>query len=220
MNKSFEKIILKSTHSRELYEIEEVQDLWGGYGKILRYGLIGSDIKNVVVKNVCLPKRSVQSKCVDNSFQRKLKSYKVEMAFYENWSSKCGNECRVPGWYAFEWQNDEFLLVFEDLDTAGFKKRRQSIAWNEMQLCLKWLAYFHATFMGEKPEKLWAQGTYWHLDTRPDELRALKDTVLKGAARAIDRKLGNCTFKTFVYQIKACTGKECFLGILKGITIL
>lgn len=199
MNKSFEKIILKSTHSRELYEIEEVQDLWGGYGKILRYGLSGSNLKSVVVKNVCLPKSTAKSRGGDISYQRKLKSYKVEMAFYENYSSKCGDNCRVPVGYAFEWQNDEFLMVFEDLDTAGFKKRKQSVAWNEMKVCLKWLANFHAAFMGEKPEKLWSQGTYWHLETRPDELKALKDTTLKSAAKAIDRKLNNCQFKTFVH---------------------
>jgi hypothetical protein len=199
MNKSFEKIILKSTRSRELYQVEEVQELWGGYGQILRYGLSGSEIKSVVVKNVCLPERSAQSRGGNISFQRKLKSYKVEMAFYENWSQKCGNDCRVPKWYSFEWQKNEFLMVFEDLDTAGFKIRKKSIAWNEMQLCLKWLADFHATFMDEKPEKLWTQGTYWHLETRPDELKALKDTALKGAAKLIDRKLNNCKFKTFVH---------------------
>lgn len=198
-NKSFEKIILKSTDSRELYEVEEIQELWGGYGKILRYGLVGSDIKSVVVKNVCLPGRVGQSRGGNNSYMRKLKSYKVEMAFYKNWSSKCGNDCRVPGWYAFEWQNDEFLMVFEDLDTVGFNKRKREVSWNEIKLCLKWLADFHATFMEEKPENLWAKGTYWHLDTRPDELKALNDTALKGAAKAIDRILNNCTFKTFVH---------------------
>lgn len=199
MNKSLEKIILKATHSRELYQIEEVQGLWGGYGKILRFGLIGSDIKSVVVKNVCLPKRARQFSGGDISYQRKLKSYKVEIAFYENWSKKCGSHCRIPGWYTFEWQNDEFLMVFEDLDAVGFKGRKQSVTWNEMQQCLKWLANFHGAFMGEKPENLWSQGTYWHLETRPDELKSLNDMKLKTAAKAIDRKLNNCQFKTFVH---------------------
>lgn len=199
MNNGFEKIILKATGSRELCEIEEVQELWGGYGKILRYGLSGSELKSVIIKNVCLPEREGKSRGGDISFQRKLKSYRVEMAFYENWSQKCGNECRIPKWYAFEWQKKDFLMVFEDLDTVGFKRRKQRVGWIEMQLCLKWLAYFHATYMGEKPEKLWAHGTYWHLETRPDELKAMKDMALKNAARAIDRKLNSCKFKTFVH---------------------
>lgn len=199
MNKAFEKIILKSTGARELCDVEEVQELWSGYGKILRYGLSGSDMMSVIVKNVCLPERSGQSKVKNISFERKLKSYKVEMAFYENWSQRCGDGCRIPKHYALEWQNNEFLMVFEDLDTAGFNRRMRSVGWKEMQLCLRWLANFHATFMGEKPEKLWSKGTYWHLDTRSDELKAMKDVNLKNAAPIIDKKLSNCTFKTFVH---------------------
>ncbi|TYQ18174.1 UNVERIFIED_CONTAM: putative homoserine kinase type II (protein kinase fold) [Acetivibrio alkalicellulosi] len=199
MNKNFEKVILDATRSSGLYKIEEIQELWGGYGKLLRYGLEGSDIKRVVVKNVCLSDKGKKSRGGNISYQRKLKSYRVEMAFYESWSKKCGNECKVPHWHALKWENDEFLMVLEDLDLAGFIKRRQSIKWNEMMLCLKWLANFHGAFMGEKPEKLWSKGTYWHLDTRPDELKALKDIKLKNAAKAIDAKLNSCTFKTFVH---------------------
>mgnify|MGYP003751342761 CR=1 FL=1 len=199
MNKGFEKLILNSTGAKGLRKIEEVQELWEGYGKILRYALSGAEIKSVIVKDVRLPEHSGKSRGGNTSFQRKLKSYKVEMFFYENWSRKCGDDCRVPNWYILESQKDGFLMVFEDLDAAGFSRRKQSIGWKEMQLCLKWLACFHATFMAEKPEKLWAQGTYWHLDTRPDELKAMRDIELKNAARAIDRKLNSCTFKTFVH---------------------
>lgn len=199
MNKYFEKIILESTNSKEIDKIQEIQELWGGYGKIFRYILSRSDLKSVIVKNVRLPDRGKKSRDSDISFQRKLKSYKVEMAFYKNWSKKCEENCRVADWYAFEWQNNEFLMVFEDLDLAGFKGRRSSVTWNEVKLCLKWLANFHATFMGEKPEGLWTKGTYWHLETRPDELRALKDIRLKNAAKKIDTKLNNCRFKTFVH---------------------
>lgn len=90
-------------------------------------------------------------------------------------------------------------MVFEDLDTVGFNRRLHSVSWKEVQLCLSWLANFHGTFMGEKPEKLWSKGTYWHLETRPDELKAMKDMELKNAAHAIDRKLNNCSYKTFVH---------------------
>lgn len=199
MNKGFEKLILNSTGAKELYKIEEVQKLWGEYGKILRYGLSGAEMKSVIVKNVCLPEVPQRVRGGNISFQRKLRSYKVEMAFYEKWSEKCGDDCRIPNWYLLESQKNGFLMVFEDLDASGFKGRKQSVGWKEMQLCLKWLAYFHATFIGEKPEKLWAQGTYWHLETRQDELKVMKDVELKNAARAIDRKLNSCKFKTFVH---------------------
>jgi len=85
-----------------------------------------------------------------------------------------------------------------------------------MQLCLKWLAHFHATFMGEKPENIWTQGTYWHLETRLDELNAIKDTILKNAAKAIDRKLNACKYKTFVHG-DAKLQNFCFSDDGKGV---
>jgi Ser/Thr protein kinase RdoA (MazF antagonist) len=69
----------------------------------------------------------------------------------------------------------------------------------QMQLCLRWLANFHATFMGEKPAGLWKVGTYWHLETRPDELSALKDVALKSAAAHIDQRLRHARYQTFVH---------------------
>ena len=62
-----------------------------------------------------------------------------------------------------------------------------------------WLAHFHATFMGETPDGLWEVGSYWHLDTRPDELEALDDVHLKQAAGEIDALLRAARFQTFVH---------------------
>lgn len=53
--------------------------------------------------------------------------------------------------------------------------------------------------MSVTPEGLWPQGTYWHLDTRPDELEALDDALLKDAAHKIDRKLKECQHQTLVH---------------------
>ena len=201
MNPSFEKIIRKSSKAKDLYETEEIQDLWSGYGKILRYELKGSDIKSVVVKNVSLPqvKKNSKHKNTSLSHQRKLKSYKVEMAWYRQYSSRCSEFCRVPKCLALEWQGDEFLIVLEDLDEAGFHVGKNNVNRNEIKTCLSWLANFHAEFMGEDPQNLWKQGTYWHLDTRPDELKALDDAALKSAAGKIDQMLKQARFKTFVH---------------------
>jgi Ser/Thr protein kinase RdoA (MazF antagonist) len=42
-------------------------------------------------------------------------------------------------------------------------------------------------------------GTYWHLDTRPDELAALEDRDLKAAASAIDQTLNSARYQTLVH---------------------
>ena len=80
----------------------------------------------------------------------------------------------------------------------------------EMQVCLRWLANFHATFMGQVPTGLWQVGTYWHLDTRPDELNALDDVDLKHAAAQIDQLLQKGRYQTFVHG-DAKLANFCFL---------
>ena len=92
----------------------------------------------------------------------------------------------MPKCYGLEESEDEFLMVFEDLDASGFALRKQAVSLADMQLCLDWLAHFHATFLGATPTGLWAVGCYWHLATRPDELEALgKLGALRRANRAV-----------------------------------
>ncbi len=95
--------------------------------------------------------------------------------------------------------DDDFLIVLEDLDAKGYPVRKNSISLSEMKTCLAWLANFHATFLGKKPSNLWRTGSYWHLETRPDELKVLKDKALKNAAKKIDLALKNTPFQTFVH---------------------
>lgn len=73
------------------------------------------------------------------------------------------------------------------------------VSWDEIAQCLKWLAEFHTTYLGQNPVGLWPKGTYWHLETRPQELQALDDQELKEAAPLIDQKLNSAKFKTFVH---------------------
>jgi thiamine kinase-like enzyme len=91
-------------------------------------------------------------------------------------------------------------MVFEDLDKTGFAGRlSSSVNWDNINACLKWLANFHATFLNTAPKGLWRTGTYWHLETRPEELEALDDLPLKKAAAAIDKKLAESPFQTLVH---------------------
>lgn len=76
---------------------------------------------------------------------------------------------------------------------------RTSVKDVEIKACLSWLAHFHGLFQGVAPDGLWPVGTYWHLETRPDELEAMDDANLKAAAADIDRILSDCRFKTLVH---------------------
>lgn len=201
MKDHFKDIVLKAMGASELFEINKIQDLWSGYGVIMRYGLKGSNVKTVVIKHVRLPKRGDHPRGwnMDISHDRKVRSYKVETAFYSQWSSYCDEDCHVPECFAFESHDDEALIVLEDLNGTGFEGRRSSVSLDEIKVCLKWLAHFHATFMFRTPDNLWEVGTYWHLDTRPDELDVLNDIALKNAAKSIDLKLRKSPFQTFVH---------------------
>jgi len=201
MNHNFQDVILQATGAEALYHIEDIQSLWSGYGKIMRYGLRGADRERVVVKHVKLPDRHHHPRGwnTDRSHQRKIRSYQVETAWYRDWAARCDARCRVPACLALEADEDEFLMVFEDLDASGFPLRKTAVSLIDMQRCLTWLAHFHATFLGETPRGLWEVGTYWHLDTRPDELEALDDAPLKHAAGEIDAVLRAARFQTFVH---------------------
>ena len=107
-------------------------------------------------------------------------------------SARCNNQSRVPKSYSSNTQEDGFVLILEDLDVTGFPKRKSHLSLTEVKVCVNWLANFHATFIGEEPVGLWEEGSYWHLATRPDELKEMKAGNLKDKAVEIDNLLKNC----------------------------
>lgn len=196
MSSKIETLILKATDAKSAFLLGVIQRLWSGYGEILRYGLTGSDRNTVIVKHVRLDRRRSGDSV---SHERKLRSYQVETHWYKNWSQRCNEMCRVPNCLAAESFENEMLILLEDLDAGGFDHRRSRANLDEMHACLNWLANFHATFMCEKPEGLWPTGTYWHLETRPDELRVLNDLALKNSAPTVDRILRETPYQTLVH---------------------
>ena len=199
MNKHFKSIICQKTGASALVEKEIIQELWSGYGKIMRIELKNAAVDSVIVKHVQLPihKNHPRGWNTDIGHERKVKSYQVETTWYETYSKN--SMARLPQCLAVETQNEEVLMVLEDLDEAGYPLRKQSVTWEEIISCLEWLAKFHASYLGKVPDGLWEVGTYWHLETRPHELEVLSDYKLKKAASLIDDKLNNCKYKTFVH---------------------
>lgn len=199
MNEHFISTILAKTGASSLIEQEVIQELWSGYGKIIRVGLTNTSLKSVIVKHVQLPTKQNHPRGwnTDISHQRKLKSYQVESNWYQNYSQY--SEARLPKCIAIETLNDEVLLVLEDLDEAGYYLRKKHLTWEEILACLEWLAKFHASYLNKEPKGLWEVGTYWHLATRPTELAVLEDEALKRAAPIINQKLNSCKYKTLVH---------------------
>ena len=177
---------------------EVIQELWSGYGEIVR---IPADEGTVVVKRVRASKAQHHPRgwATDRSHERKVRSYEVETAWYRDYSTRCDARCRVPVCLALDEGEDGVVITLEDLDGAGYPCRLGKVGAVEIAACLRWLAHFHATFMGCPPEGLWPVGTYWHLETRPDEWDALEDQPLKAAASKIDAKLASARFQTLVH---------------------
>lgn len=212
MNVTFRSTILEKTGATSLVEKEMIQELWSGYGEIIRVGLVGASINSVIVKHVQLSDNINHPRGWNTNIghQRKLKSYQVETTWYDRYSKN--SKARLPHCLAIDKQGDDVLILLEDLDEAGFPLRKRSLSWEGISACLKWLAQFHASYLGEIPDGLWEVGTYWHLATRPQELKVLRDQKLKEAAPLIDEKLNKCAFKTFVHGdaklANFCFGKD------------
>jgi hypothetical protein len=199
MNEYFKSIILQKTGASSLFKKEMIQELWSGYGKIMRVGLENASVDSVVIKHVQIPldKKHPRGWNTDIGHQRKVKSYKIETTWYDQYSKS--SIARLPQCLAIETKGDEVLIVMEDLDAAGYHLRKSIVIWEEIAECLAWLAKFHASYLGKIPDGLWEVGTYWHLETRPQELAALNDQRLREAAPSIDKKLNTCAYKTFVH---------------------
>jgi hypothetical protein len=191
--------IARATGASSVELGERVQELWSGYGEIRRATLLGSSTTPVIVKSVVPPSSATHDGPEARSHRRKLRSYEVERAFYRSYAERCGPVARVPGALHVGGGGDRTLLVLEDLDASGFGLRRHRVSAGELAGCLRWLAHFHARFLGVRPDSLWKVGTYWHLATRPDELHALRDGAMRRAAPVLDERLNGARFRTLVH---------------------
>ncbi len=195
------KTIQEITGTSNFREQELIQTLWSGYGKLLRYKVDDANIKSLVVKHVQVPEQTKHPRGWSSSLsqQRKMKSYQVEQIFYTDYAKRCNESTRIPHCYSSFGNNNEMVIIMEDLDSSGYGARLHSLSWNQIKVCISWLANFHAQFMGEEPKGLWEVGCYWHLDTRPHEWEVMKKLELKNKAKEIDAMLSSCRFKTLVH---------------------
>ncbi|MEM7602520.1 MAG: phosphotransferase [Verrucomicrobiota bacterium] len=198
---ALEAFVKDTTGASGVELVEEVQELWSGYGRILRLNLHDAHRTRLIAKHIAAPNERNHPRgwVTDLSHERKLKSYEVELHWYQHYSDRCDKHCRIPEFLASGSQGNDVFLLLEDLNAAGYPIRLTNLEWTQIEACLCWLAEFHATFLGETPVGLWETGTYWHLETRPDELNSLDDDALRNAAPALDQRLSAATYQTFVH---------------------
>jgi len=200
MNPNFKNYLLKVTKSSKCNEVEVIQSLWSGYGKVSRYQLTDYPHNTVVVKCISPNESSKHPRGWDTSYShnRKIDSYIVETHWYEEWSQLCNNDCRIPKFIGSFSEGKEKWIILEDLN-EGFPVRKTQLNFSEVKVCLKWLANFHATFLNRKSIGLWEIGTYWNLETRPDEFENIGHQELKSKAHLIDELLNQCKYQTIVH---------------------
>jgi len=213
---SIESQILQCTGAKAIRNTAHVQTLWSGYGAIKRYTLEGGEHSSVIVKHIQLPESGKHPRGwnTDLSHQRKVRSYVVESYWYQHYAKLTDLNCRVPQLLHSEAEGSMRLLIMEDLNASGFPIRLapETVSLAAAKNCLTWLAHFHAKFMQVQPKGLWEIGTYWYLETRPDELAKMNNKSLKQMASAIDKRLNEAKFQTLVHGdaklANFCFGEE------------
>lgn len=210
--------LLQSLFDCRILQKQTLQELWSGYGKIVRYQLDGK-IPSVIVKEINLsqPKANhPKGWNTSTSHLRKLKSYQVEAEWYRIFAPKLEESLRIAKCYHLEIDDENIIIVLEDLDASTYNLRKSELNFEQIKLCLNWLANLHSQFMNTKTNQLWPIGTYWHLDTRADEWSRMEEGWLKTAAKEIDAKLNAAQFKTLVHG-DAKVANFCFSETLKDV---
>lgn len=186
--------VLHHTGAAAVMKSELLQNLWSGYGELLRLTLRDGSEPSVILKRVVPPELASSSA----SDSRKRRSYAVEQAWYRGAAGQCDEQCRVARCFATDNQDGASYLLLEDLGASGFHPTRPPRS-QHLRAGLSWLAHFHARFCQARPDDLWAQGNYWHLDTRQDELRRMPDGPLKKHAADFDRLLKSARYQTLLH---------------------
>lgn len=190
------QILVSSLGLGHIVSLEVIQPLWSNCGYLVR---VYCQSKSLIIKHIELPKQIKNAKGWSSraAYQRKLRSYHVEMRWYTSFAKN--NIARVPQTLMAIDNSPSLMLVMEDLQSSGFTQTIESAQKVHLQSCLKWLASFHAQHIQNTYKGLWENGTYWHLATRRDELKALDDPALKKMAGTIDSILTRAPFPTLVH---------------------
>ncbi len=192
--------VKKSLKAHRVHIHSYLQELWGGQGHIIRLVTDVPAREQVIVKYIAPTNQTTHPRGwnTSKSYERKLRSYAVEGHWYTHHACHCTERCKVPALFAIDQDRDTRLFLLEDL-SIQYPQRPASLNVNQVRVCLRWLAAFHAQFLFEPADGLWPRGCYWHLATRDDEWQAMIDGPVKQAASWLDEQLASCCFQTLVH---------------------
>lgn len=172
--------------------VQNLCRLWGGMGFV--YQIQVDATLPVIIKRVSPVKKN--NKRLSLGDQRKADSYECEANFYQNVAAillERGLEIPIP--LHVERDNGVIICMSQlEGESPPYLMGRE-----DTKAVLRWLATLHAATWGPMADRaisefgLQENGTYWHLDTRPDEHGSIPskgwEGRLKRAARAIDERL-------------------------------
>lgn len=198
---NIEKVILSITNATRISSKEVIQELWSGYGEIIRYRLEGSSVSSLVVKHINLSptKSHPRGWNTNTSHERKVKSYQNEVVWYRLFAGNLVGYLNMPALIDCIEQGQETLLILSDASTIGFERIDDSISIEQLKLCISWIANLHAKTLNHKNSNLWKKGSYWDLSTRKDELNKMADSNLKKNAHLIASILNNTKFNCLIH---------------------
>ena len=149
--------VAKATGATSARRGERIQSLWSGYGEIFRVELTGAGVETVVVKSVQPPARLRGAK-KDASHARKCRSYDVETTWYRTLASRCDETCRVPALVGSRTSNGGVAHRARGPGRRGFPGAPRDPGRRRARLVPRWLAAFHARFLGVAPERALEDG--------------------------------------------------------------
>lgn len=202
LNRLLEPFLERHFPQISSWECKPIQSVWSGYGQLIR---CVSEELSLVVKLIDPPEASNHPRGwnTQTSHLRKLKSYQVELNWYQRWAVPCTRDCRMAKLLAFEKTENGLMMALEDLNHSGFPLRVDAPRLDQIKTCLTWLAHFHAAFLDanktDVSSQLWQTGSYWHLATRQDEHAAMNDGALKQYAENIDQALNAAQYQTVIH---------------------
>jgi len=168
-----------------------ITSLWGGNGVAERCEVRAENGE----RTACVAKRIQFPKDSSVDARRKRKSYRNELAFYRTVAPDLlGDDvCAVPRPVELLAEKDAITLVLVDV-SAEYPVALEELSATQLRTALQWLARFHARYW-ERPDLhrgLAKRGSYWFLETRPDELKRIDTRRYKRLLRcapALDARL-------------------------------